>query len=114
VEKFRAAAGMVLAHHEQFDGNGYPNGLAGDSIPLGARIFAVADTLDAITSARPYRSGLSFAAAREEIALEAGMQFDPAVVEAYLSVPRTVWHEIWDRSVARTQRPLAELPLVVL
>ena len=77
-----AAARIVLSHHERWDGGGYPRGLAGEDIPLGARIFAVADTLDAIASDRPYRARQSLAAARREIVRCAGTQFDPRVVEA--------------------------------
>lgn len=77
------AAEIVLSHQERWDGRGYPHGLAGEQIPLGARIFAVADTLDAIVSDRPYRRGASFAEARAEIRRCAGTQFDPQVVEAF-------------------------------
>lgn len=80
------AAQIVLSHQERFDGSGYPRGLAREEIPLGARVFAIADTLDAIVSDRPYRRGQSFAAARAEIARCAGSQFDPRAVEAFLSV----------------------------
>ena len=73
----REAAEIVYAHQERFDGNGYPRGLKGEEIPLGARIFAIADTMDAMTSDRPYRKGTSFAIAREEITRCAGTQFDP-------------------------------------
>jgi response regulator RpfG family c-di-GMP phosphodiesterase len=83
--KFMAdAAEIVLAHEERFDGTGYPNGLAGDAIPLWARLFAVIDTLDAMTSDRPYRARLSFEAARAEIMRQAGNQFDPRAVDAFL------------------------------
>lgn len=88
------AAEIVLTHQERFDGTGYPQGLMGDEIPLGARIFAVADTLDAMTSDRPYRRALPFAAAREEIIRETGRQFDPEVVRAFLSIPQEVWDRI--------------------
>ncbi len=88
------AAEMVLTHQERYDGTGYPQGLAGDEIPLGARIFAVADTLDAMTSNRPYRRALGFAAARDEIVRQSGRQFDPEVVAAFLSVPEQVWQNI--------------------
>lgn len=74
---------IVRSHHERWDGHGYPDGLEGDAIPLGARVFAVADTLDAITSDRPYRHRRSWEQAREEIVREAGRQFDPMVVEAF-------------------------------
>src|SRR5499426_373379 len=74
------AAEIVYAHQEHFDGSGYPRGLKAEEIPLGARLFAVADTLDAITSDRPYRAAQSIAAAREEIRLHSGSQFDTQVV----------------------------------
>ena len=79
-------AEIVLAHQERWDGKGYPRGLLGEKIPLGARVFAIADTLDAITSNRPYRQGQSLERAREEIARWAGIQFDPRCAEAFLSL----------------------------
>jgi response regulator RpfG family c-di-GMP phosphodiesterase len=81
------AAEIVLTHHERFDGTGYPQGLRGNEIPLGSRIFAVADTLDAMTSDRPYRRALPYSAAREEITRQSGRQFDPTVVQAFLTIP---------------------------
>jgi response regulator RpfG family c-di-GMP phosphodiesterase len=74
---------VVRSHHERWDGKGYPDGKAGEEIPLGARIFAVADTLDAMTSDRPYRAALDWGAAEAEIVALAGMQFDPDVVGAF-------------------------------
>jgi cyclic di-GMP phosphodiesterase len=88
------AAEIVLCHQEHYDGNGYPNGLRGREIPVGARIFAVADTLDAITSDRPYRRARGFDAAREEILRCSGTQFDPAVVEVFLKIPNELWQEL--------------------
>ncbi len=79
-------AEIVLSHQERFDGGGYPRGLAGQGIPIGARIFAIADTFDAITSDRPYRKGRSYDAAREEIARCATTQFDPDCVKAFLAL----------------------------
>jgi putative nucleotidyltransferase with HDIG domain len=79
-------AQIVLAHQERFDGEGYPHGLAGDAIPIGARIFAIADTVDAMTSDRPYRRAGTREAARAEIAKYAGTQFDPRCAEAFLSM----------------------------
>ena len=79
------AAQVVLTHEERFDGTGYPRGLAGQAIPLWARIFAVIDTLDAITSDRPYRKGLTFDAARAAIIARSGTQFDPLAVEAFVA-----------------------------
>jgi putative nucleotidyltransferase with HDIG domain len=80
------AAEIVHAHHERFDGKGYPRGLIGDEIPLGARIFAIGDTLDAMTSDRPYRKALPAEVARWEILRHSGTQFDPKVVQAFLLV----------------------------
>lgn len=79
------AAQIVLCHEERFDGKGYPRSLAGDAIPLDARLFAVIDTLDAITSDRPYRLGLPFDHAMAEIQRCAGEQFDPVAVDAFLA-----------------------------
>jgi putative nucleotidyltransferase with HDIG domain len=81
------AAGIILSHHERFDGSGYLQGLKGDQIPLGARIFAVADTVDAMTSDRPYRRALPFEAGREEIRRETGRLFDRQVASAFLGLP---------------------------
>jgi len=74
---------VVRSHHERWDGQGYPDGRGGTEIPLAARVFAVADALDAMTSDRPYRSAMSWADAEREIFAEAGRQFDPDVVEAF-------------------------------
>jgi response regulator RpfG family c-di-GMP phosphodiesterase len=81
---------IVRSHHERWDGGGYPDGLAGRQIPLGARVFAVADTLDAITSERPYRARRTWADAVAEIERSAGTQFDPRVVEAFLQCEQTL------------------------
>ena len=77
---------VVRHHHERYDGSGYPDGLSGEQVPLGARIFAVADTFDAMTSDRPYRRACSVELARAEIARCAGTQFDPQVVDAFLGL----------------------------
>ena len=98
----KEAADIVYSHQEHFDGGGYPRRLRGEEIPLGARIFAVADTLDAITSDRPYRRGSPFSAARNEISRCTGTQFDPRVVEAFLSMPSEVWEELRDAIVGRS------------
>ena len=90
----RDAAEIVYAHQERFDGNGYPRGLRGEEIPLGARIFAIADSLDAMTSDRPYRKGTSFAAATEEIVRCAGGQFDPQIVDVFLTMPNQTWSDL--------------------
>lgn len=85
VPSLAAAAQIVLTHEERFDGTGYPRGLAGEAIPLWSRLFAVIDTLDAMTSDRPYRKGLPFDAALSEIRSQAGSQFDPAAVAAFVA-----------------------------
>ncbi len=88
------AAEIVLAHQERFDGSGYPRGLRGQDIPLGARIFSLADTLDAMTSDRPYRKAVLLDTAIEEIERESGQQFDPKVVGVFLSIPQKCWRKI--------------------
>jgi putative nucleotidyltransferase with HDIG domain len=82
----RDAAELVLSHHERYDGSGYPRGLRGEQIPLNARIFAVADAFDAMTTPRPYQPTRPIPQAIEEIASQAGWQFDPPVVQAFLAV----------------------------
>jgi len=84
------AKAVVRSHHERWDGKGYPDGLGGEDIPLSARVFAVADTLDALTTDRPYRPASTLARSREVIAALAGTQFDPEVVEAFAGVDDTV------------------------
>src|SRR5580704_6870716 len=88
------AADIVYSHQERFDGSGYPRGLKGEQIPLGARIFSVADTLDAITSDRIYRRKQTLQAAREEIHRWAGRQFDPEVVKTFLEMPDNIWEDL--------------------
>src|SRR5499425_2986893 len=90
----RDAAEIVLAHQEFFDGTGYPRRLRGEQIPLGARIFSVADALDAMISDRPYRRALPMSHARDEIRRCAGTQFDPKIVEVFLSIPDDHWREL--------------------
>jgi cyclic di-GMP phosphodiesterase len=85
------ASEIVYSHQEKFDGSGYPRGLKGEEIPLGARIFSIADTLDAMTSDRVYRPAQSLQAAREEISRWSGRQFDPEVVKVFLEMPDTIW-----------------------
>ena len=88
------ALDIVLCHQERFDGTGYPRRLKGEEIPLGARIFAVVDTFDAMTSDRPYRAALGVREVREELQRCKGTQFDPQVVEAFLSIEETTWDRI--------------------
>lgn len=97
------AAEIVYSHQEHYDGSGYPRGLKGDEIPLGARIFAVADTLDAITSDRPYRIANSFEYARREIERCAGTQLDPQVVEAFMKIPVSFWLQIREQILERQE-----------
>jgi putative nucleotidyltransferase with HDIG domain len=88
------ASEIVYSHQEYFDGSGYPRGLKGDEIPLGARIFSIADTLDAMTSDRPYRAAKTFGEAREEIRKWSGRQFDPSIVKVFLEMPDNIWEEL--------------------
>lgn len=98
------SAEIVSSHQEHHDGSGYPNGLRGNEIPIGARIFAVADALDAITSDRPYRSARGFDAARAEILRCSGTQFDPAVIEVFLKIPNELWEELRAEITSQTTR----------
>jgi putative nucleotidyltransferase with HDIG domain len=100
----REAAEIVYSHQEHYDGGGYPRGLSGDEIPLGARIFAVADALDAITSDRPYRNATSFTTARREIRKNSGTQFDPHVVDVFLQMPDRVWEDLRAEIQGEAQR----------
>jgi HD-GYP domain-containing protein (c-di-GMP phosphodiesterase class II) len=88
------AAEIVYSHQEWYDGSGYPRGLKGNEIPLGARIFSIADTLDAMTTRRPYRPAQSFEAARKEIEKWSGRQFDPEVVRVFLEMPDKIWEDL--------------------
>jgi putative nucleotidyltransferase with HDIG domain len=90
----KEASEIVYAHQEHFDGSGYPRQLKGEEIPLGARLFSVADTLDAMTCDRPYRKAQSLTAAREEIKRFSGKQFDPEVVKMFLSMPEEIWPDL--------------------
>lgn len=81
-----AALGLIRHHHERWDGQGYPDGLAGEQIPVLARIFAVVDVYDALVSQRPYKAAWSPAQAREEITKQAGTQFDPQIVDTFLAL----------------------------
>jgi HD-GYP domain-containing protein (c-di-GMP phosphodiesterase class II) len=84
IRSLQKVVSLVRHHHERFDGSGYPDGLKGEAIPLGARILAVADTYDAMVTDRPYRKRLSIEAAKAELRKQVGVQHDPAVVEAFL------------------------------
>jgi cyclic di-GMP phosphodiesterase len=91
IEFLRYAADVVLYHHESYDGSGYPCGLSGERIPISARIFSVFDTLDAVTSERPYRAAQPFARAVDEVVKNSGEMFDPEIVEAFTALPETTW-----------------------
>ena len=99
IEFLQGAARVVAQHHEKWDGTGYPLGLRGDDIDICARIFAVADAFDAITSDRVYRRGKSYEAASQELDDWAGRQFDAKVVEAFHRVPKEVWEELHRQSL---------------
>ncbi len=103
---------LVYAHQEQFSGAGYPNHLKRDEIPLGARVFAVCDTLDAITSHRPYRQARSFEQAYAEIISVRGEQFDPEVVDVFAKLPLDVWREIRRRTLEAKATQAPSLPLI--
>jgi len=111
IDFLRDAAEIVWAHHERCDGQGYPRGLAGEEIPLGARVFGVVDAYDAMTSRRPYRQAMSRDQACIEIARNSGTQFDPAVVEAFLVMVRRSPEGMYEESdsygptTKRTQEP---------
>jgi 5'-deoxynucleotidase YfbR-like HD superfamily hydrolase len=91
IEFLQPSLDVVLYHHERWDGKGYPHAIGGEQIPLFARIFALCDTYDAMTSDRPYRKGLGYEAARAEIERCRGTQFSPDVVDAFLSIDRERW-----------------------
>lgn len=91
-------APIIRHHHERWDGKGYPDGLAKDKIPLGSRLFALADTLDAMTSHRCYRAALSLEQAHAEIERCSGQQFDPALVRVFQSIPDCRWIELRDEA----------------
>ena len=94
VKLVREVGNIILYHHEKYDGTGYPKRLKGDTIPLEARVFAVADTLDAVTSHRPYRAPRDFRVARHELVENAGRQFDPKVVDVFCGMDLAVWEKI--------------------
>ena len=88
------ACEIVYAHHEHYDGSGYPRGLTGEQIPFGARITAVANTFDSITSDLPYREAAGLSEARKEIERWSGKQFDPDVVKVFLGMPDRIWENL--------------------
>jgi response regulator RpfG family c-di-GMP phosphodiesterase len=94
IEFLGAARDVIRSHHERWDGCGYPDRMAGDEIPLSARVFAVADTLDALTTNRPYRRASSFAKARSIIVKESGTHFDPEIIAAFETLPDAILEQI--------------------
>lgn len=102
-------ARAVRHHHERFDGSGYPEGLAGEEIPSTARILAIADTLEAMTVARPYRAALTYDDVVEEVSRRNAAKFDPVLVRAFLAVPKAEWESIRAAVDARmAKEPLRE------
>jgi response regulator RpfG family c-di-GMP phosphodiesterase len=112
VDYLRPAARVVLEHHEKWDGTGYPAGLAGEQIVVGARVFSVVDTLDAMTSDRPYRKARPFSVVAPELVRFRGTQFDPQVVDAFVAIPDEEWERIRldVETVAVLSADLAERP----
>lgn len=106
IEFLEGAARVVAQHHEKWDGSGYPLGVSGEDIDLCARIFAVADAFDAMTSDRVYRKGKPYQAAAQELDDWAGKQFDPKVVEAFHRVPKEDWDELHAQSLIKKEDPL--------
>ncbi|MCG8568564.1 MAG: HD-GYP domain-containing protein [Spirochaetes bacterium] len=98
-------AEIVFYHHEHFDGQGYPEGIAGDAIPLGSRIIAVADTYDAITTTRPYRKALSLDKAFQEIKNHSGTQFDPDVVQVFSKIYQDYHDFLVEHFINRREEP---------
>lgn len=111
IEFLEGAAEVILAHHECWGGGGYPHGLSGEEIPLAARIFSVADAIDAITSDRPYRRARSFEEALAEVESKHGSQFDPLVVDAALKISPEQWRRSRAEVEHQRRRRKAHLPL---
>jgi HD-GYP domain-containing protein (c-di-GMP phosphodiesterase class II) len=103
IEFLQGAARIVAQHHERWDGKGYPFGLRGEDIDIGARIFAVVDAFDAMISDRIYQRGRSYQEALRELERCAGTQFDPLVVEAFKSIPQEDWEILRERSLMEKQ-----------
>ncbi|HQK89077.1 MAG TPA: HD domain-containing phosphohydrolase, partial [Acidobacteriota bacterium] len=107
IDSLSGATHVVLSHHEWFDGSGYPHGLKQDQIPLEARLFAVVDTLDAMTSDRPYRRALSFENAYAEVGRNTERQFDPEIVRVFRDIPMDDFLAIRDRVATAAPVPSA-------
>ncbi len=106
IKFLETSAQIVLHHHEAFDGSGYPDGLSGENIPLGARIFNVADAIDAITSDRPYQKALSFETAAMEIKKHSGQQFDPQIVTIF----EKAGIDFWEKEKLRIEERIRKEP----
>jgi putative two-component system response regulator len=104
IKFLKGAAQLVLHHHEQYDGNGYPQQLKGDEITAGARVFAIADALDDLTSNRPFQTAVSFEAAIRKIEAMSGVQLDPAFVSEFLKIPSAGWEAVRQEVAATTRR----------
>jgi putative nucleotidyltransferase with HDIG domain len=105
------AAEIVLTHHERCDGSGYPQGLKAADIPMGAKIFAIADTVDAMTSDRPYRAALPFLAAREQIKRGSGKEYDSRVAEVFLQISNEKWETIRAKAKTISVGPVVTNPM---
>lgn len=112
IEFLRPASLIVRHHHERFDGTGYPDRLAGEAIPLGARLFTIADALDALTNDRVYRLAGTFEEAQAEIIRWSGRQFDPALIELFRRVPAGTWRQLRQRVDERVQKQREPLRLL--
>ncbi len=107
------SAPIILHHHERWDGGGYPYGLKGEDIPLGSRIFAVADTIDAMTSDRPYRKALTFEIVSDELVKFKGKQFDPEVVSAFFKKDLEDWKNLRDKINRSVRKESASLRKII-
>jgi cyclic di-GMP phosphodiesterase len=112
IEFLAEPAEIILTHHERCDGSGYPRGLRAEDIPIGAKIFAVADTVDAMTSDRPYRAALPFLAAREQIKRGSGKEYDSRVAEVFLQISSEKWETIRTEAKTIPVGPVATDPMV--
>jgi response regulator RpfG family c-di-GMP phosphodiesterase/GGDEF domain-containing protein len=117
IDFLKGASKIILAHHERYDGRGYPFQLAREAIPFGARVFSIVDALDAITSDRPYRKAKPFGTAMDEIRINSGRQFDPAITDAFLSVPESTWSRIREtvnqQAAEQSSEPLIPKSLIM-
>jgi putative nucleotidyltransferase with HDIG domain len=109
IDFLEESAKIVHTHHERYDGQGYPAGLSGEDIPLGARIFSVVDALDAMTSRRTYRKAIPFEDAVEKIAEASGTQFDPEVIDVFVKIPAEEWKDIKKSIAASSSEYLKQL-----